>query len=305
MRYPSITALRALDAVARLGSVTAAAQQLSLTRSAISHQIISLEQSLGFALTERVGRGIGLTYQGECYAREVRRILADIQDAGRRFDGQAVSGKLRIGCNPGFASFWLCNHINGFLRQYPQVQLQVVSPRAQDDTSDAEADLFIAYGIGDWPGLLVEQIVTLRFSPVCSPRLINAIGGLKSPLDLKDCPLIHMSDSSDWRVWLAAAGASQVNPDRGITFSDAHCAQSACIAAQGVAIGDNLLSGDALARGLLVRPFDISISALRGYFLVIDPAKAERPAVQAFSDWLKNQLLVSAQSISDNPLSEP
>ena len=59
MRYPSITALRALDAVARLGSVTAAAQQLSLTRSAISHQIISLEQSLGFALTERVGRGIG------------------------------------------------------------------------------------------------------------------------------------------------------------------------------------------------------------------------------------------------------
>ena len=149
MRYPSITALRALDAVARLGSVTAAAQQLSLTRSAISHQIISLEQSLGFALTERVGRGIGLTYQGQCYAREVRRILADIQDAGRRFDGLSVSGKLRISCNPGFASFWLCNHINGFLRQYPQVQLQVVSPRSQDDTSDAEADLFIAYGIGD------------------------------------------------------------------------------------------------------------------------------------------------------------
>ncbi|AQT07083.1 LysR family transcriptional regulator [Pseudomonas protegens] len=180
--------------------------------------------------------------------------------------------------------------------------MQVVSPRSQDDTSDAEADLFIAYGIGDWPGLLVEQIVTLRFSPVCSPRLINAIGGLKTPLDLKDFPLIHMSDTSDWRVWLAAAGASQVNADSGITFSDAHCAQSACIAAQGVAIGDNLLSGDALARGLLVRPFDISISALRGYFLVIDPAKAERSVVQAFSAWLKNQLQTSAQHISDAPL---
>ena len=72
-----------------------------------------------------------------------------------------------------------------------------------------------------------------------------------------------------------------------------------------MAIGDNLLSGDALARGLLVRPFDISISALRGYFLVIDPAKAERSVVQAFSAWLKNQLQTSAQHISDAPSGEP
>ncbi len=305
MRYPTISALRALDAVARLGSVTAAAQQLSLTRSAISHQIISLEQSLGFALTERVGRGIGLTHQGQCYALEVRRILADIQDAGRLFDGPEVSGKLRISCNPGFTSFWLSNHINGFQRQYPQVRLHVVNPRSWDDTSDAEADLFITYGIGDWPGLQVEPIFTLHFSPVCSPRLINAIGGLKTPQDLAGLPLIHMNDTSDWRAWLAAAGVEQIDADSGITFSDAHCAQSACIAAQGVAIGDSLLSGNALARGLLVRPFDIAISARRGYFLAIDPAKAERPAVRAFSTWLKYQLQNTTQGITDSLLIKP
>lgn len=293
MRFPSMTAIRALEAIARLGSVSAAARELSLTRSAISHQVSSLEQSLGFALTERIGRGIGLTYQGVRYAREVHRALSTLQEAALGLDEQQVSGRLCVSCNPGFATYWLCHHIGAFHRQYPQVQLQVISPRAPDDTSNTSADLFIAYGIGDWPDQWVEQIVALRFFPVCSPRLINAQGGLKSPQELGALPLLHMNDHTDWRVWLATAGASNIDASTGIVFSDAHCAQSACIAAQGVAIGDNLLSGDALARGLLVRPFETSIDSHRGYYLVADPLKAERPAVQAFSNWVKHQLQVS------------
>jgi LysR family glycine cleavage system transcriptional activator len=295
-----MTALRALDAVARLGSVSAAAQELNLTRSAISHQISSLEECLGFILTERVGRGIGLTYRGERYAREVHRILSNLEEASRRLDDQDISGRLSVSCNPGFATYWLCHHIGGFLREYPQIQLQLISPRTPDDVSNANVDLFIAYGIGDWPDLRVEQIVALRFFPVCSPRLINALGGLKSPQELAGFPLLHMTDYSDWRVWLAAAGASNLDVASGIVFSDAHCAQSACIAAQGVAMGDNLISGDALARGLLVRPFDIVIDSHRGYYLAADPQKAERPAVQAFANWVKTQLQASTQLWSDN-----
>ena len=91
MRYPSMTALRALDAVARLGSVSEAATELNLTPSAISHQIKSLEQTLGFALTERTGRNIRITWQGERYARDIHGLLANILEAGQRFDGQQVS----------------------------------------------------------------------------------------------------------------------------------------------------------------------------------------------------------------------
>ncbi|MRK23923.1 LysR substrate-binding domain-containing protein [Pseudomonas sp. JG-B] len=300
MRFPSMTALRALDAVARLGSVSAAAHELNLTRSAISHQISSLEESLGFLLTERIGRGIGLTYRGERYAREVHRILSNLEEASRRLDDQEISGRLCVSCNPGFATYWLCHHIGGFLREYPQIQLQLISPRTPDHVGNTNVDLFIAYGIGDWPDMSVEQIVALRFFPVCSPRLINALGGLKSPQELAGFPLLHMSDYSDWRVWLAAAGASSVDAGTGIVFSDAHCAQSACIAAQGVGMGDNLISGDAMARGLLVRPFEIAIDSHRGYYLVADPQKAERPAVQAFSNWVKTQLQASTQLWSDH-----
>ena len=92
MRFPSMTALRALDAVARTGSVSVAARELNLTRSAISHQIKSLEQTLGFALTERTGRNIRITWQGERYARDIHGLLANILEAGQRFDGQRSAG---------------------------------------------------------------------------------------------------------------------------------------------------------------------------------------------------------------------
>ncbi|AFY18083.1 MULTISPECIES: LysR substrate-binding domain-containing protein [Pseudomonas] len=299
MRFPSMTALRALDAVARLGSVSVAARELNLTRSAISHQISKLEECVGFALTERIGRGIGLTYQGERYAREVHGILLNLLDAGQLVDDQEISGRLCVSCAPGFATYWLCHHIGAFLRQYPQVQLQLISPRTPDDVNNPAADLCIAYGIGDWPEMIVEEIVALRFFPVCSPRLINALGGLKSPQELSSYPLLHMTDYSDWRVWLTAAGASGVNATSGILFSDAHCAQSACIAGQGIAIGDNLISGDALSKGLLVRPFDITIDLHRGYYLAADPQKADRAVVQAFGNWIKTQLQSSRQTWQD------
>jgi LysR family glycine cleavage system transcriptional activator len=294
-----MTALRALDAVARTGSVSVAARELNLTRSAISHQISKLEECVGFALTERIGRGIGLTYQGERYAREVHGILLNLLDAGQLIDDQEISGRLCVSCAPGFATYWLCHHIGAFLRQYPQVQLQLISPRTPDDTNNPNVDLFIAYGIGDWPEMNVEEIVALRFFPVCSPRLINALGGLKNPQELSTYPLLHMTDYSDWRIWLTAAGASGVNALSGILFSDAHCAQSACIAGQGIAIGDNLISGDALSKGLLVRPFDIGIDLHRGYYLATDPQKADRAVVQAFSNWVKTQLQSSRQTWQD------
>lgn len=126
MRYPSMTALRALDAVARLGSVSEAATELNLTPSAISHQIKSLEQTLGFALTERTGRNIRITWQGERYARDIHGLLANILEAGQRFDGQQVSGRLCISSPAGFATYWLCTHIADFQALYPQVELHLI-----------------------------------------------------------------------------------------------------------------------------------------------------------------------------------
>lgn len=293
MHFPSMTALRALDAVARHASISAAADELNLTRSAVSHRLGTLEQHLGFALTERVGRGIRLTWRGERYAREVQQILAQVQQAALDPEQQQVGGRLCVSCNTGFASAWLCQHLDSFMTLYPQIQLKLVSPRTPADTSASEADIFIAYGTGDWPNLQVTAIADLQYFPVCSPQLLYDRGGLKHPDDLRRYTLLHMNDYTDWRRWLGAAGRNGVDAGSGILFADAPCALAACLAGQGVALGDNLLSQDALRRGLLVSPFEISLRPNRGYFLVCHPAKAGLSSVKAFSDWLMARLALT------------
>jgi LysR family glycine cleavage system transcriptional activator len=294
MRFPSMTGLRALDAVARLGSVSEAANELNLTPSAISHQLKILESTLGFALTERIGRGVRITYQGELYARDIHQLLSNILAAGQRFDAEQISGRLCVSSPPGFSTYWLCQHIAAFQQLYPQIELQLISPPIPGDISDPRADVFISYGVGDWPDRRVERIVKLQSFPVCSPRLAIASGGLKSPQELGSWLLLHLFNHSEWRVWLAAADAPAVNAQSGIVFSDANFVMAACIAGQGIALGDNLVSGEALAQGLLIQPFDLQIDSGFGYYLVADQQKAERPAVQAFAEWVKAQLSTTA-----------
>lgn len=296
MHLPSITALRALDAIARYGSVSRAAQELCLTRSAVSHQVTVLEESLGFALLERSGRGVVLSYKGAKYVKEVRRALSILQEASR-CGGEEVDGSLCVSCPPGFATYWLCRQISEFLEAHPHVELSIVAPRATDDVSGT-ADVFIAYGTGEWQDMSAQLIATSRFFPVCSPTLLNAMGGAITLDDLANIRLLHMVNYSDWTQWLLFAGANKVDPRRGVIFSDAPFVQSAAIAGQGMAMGDPLLSGEALACGLLIRPFNLNVASSRGYgyYLVARPEPSERPVVRAFVEWVKYQLQVSIRA---------
>lgn len=288
MRLPSIKALRALEAVGRLGSVRRAAEELNLTRSAVSHQLRFLEAELGFPLTGREGRGVLLTPRGERYAREVRAALRALARAGEETAGPELAGKLTVSCTPGFATYWLCPNIGRFLADHPSVDLAIVSPRRLDDVTASDVDVFIAYGHGGWPGMWTELMAEVRFSPICSPRLLQQ--GLREPADLARFRLLHLGDSTDWLRWLAAARLPEAGGMRGIVFSDMNLVLSAAIAGQGVAMGDTMTSTTALASGALVQPFGLTVPASGGYHLVADPAAVEAPLVRAFLSWLRGEL---------------
>jgi LysR family glycine cleavage system transcriptional activator len=286
--------LRAFDAVARLGSVTRAAQELNLTRSAVSHQLRFLEDELGFALIEREGRGVILTSRGEAYAREVRKALQTLSDARIRSADSALTGRLVISCAPGFASFWLCAEIGAFQSQHPQARISVVTPKRFDDVSAAGIDVFIAFGRDEWGGKWFEMLASLHNTPVCSPSLINACGGLAEPNDIAKATLLHLSDHGDWTQWLMAAGAHDVDPAQGIVFSDMHLVIAAALAGQGIAIGDPIIAGGALSAGRLVRPFPLAIRAPSSYYLVTDRGRMKQPLVRAFRAWIKSRLAATA-----------
>ena len=297
MRLPSTQALRALDAFARHGSVWQAAEELNLTRSAVSHQLRFLERDLGFNLLQRDGKGVMLTPQGKRYAADVRKALTLIGDAAVQYGDRGIRGSLTLSCTPGFASFWLCSHIAEFKQLYPDVALRIVTPARLDDVSNPDVDAFIAYGHGDWPRCSVEFLSAVETTPLCSPVLLNQLGGLSAPGDVLRSMLLHLDDEGDWTEWFAAAGIAPPKLSQGVVFSDMNLVLAAAIASQGIAIGDDLICRQALDTGRLVRPFDLAIRATRAYYFVIDQHRGGNAAIHALSDWLKSRLLQPPQAM--------
>ncbi|UCI06524.1 LysR substrate-binding domain-containing protein [Mesorhizobium sp. B1-1-8] len=290
MRIPSTQALRALDSFARHGSVWRAADELHLTRSAVSHQLRLLERDLGFDLLQRIGKGVALTPRGQRYAADVRKALTVLGDAVTQGGGAGVGGSFAISCPPGFASMFLCTHIGEFQQMYPDVALSVLTPRRLDDVSNPEADAFIAFGVGNWPNRAVELLCEVSFTPLCSPTLLNKVGGFSKPADVLRANLLHLSDTEDWARWLALSKVENPDTEGGIFFSDMNLVFSAAIAGQGIALGDELTGRRALSEGRLVKPFEATVPSPRAYFLVFEHAKANHPVLNAFSDWLRAKL---------------
>lgn len=290
MALPSTQALRALDSFVRQGSVWKAAEELNLTRSAVSHQLRLLERELGFVLLQRRGRSVVLTARGRRYASRIREALALIGDAGADRSDRGVAGPLVISCISGFASLWLCPHIGEFQELYPEITLRIQTPRRLEEVSNPEADLFIAFGYGDWPGHTVDLLSEVEYTPVCSPALLNRLGGFEEPADLQRACLLHLDDFESWTRWFALAGVDIADPEAGVVLSDKNLVLSAAIAGQGIALGDELTCSRALAAGQIVRPFDLTIKTLGAYYLVMESRKALRPAVAAFRDWLRARL---------------
>jgi LysR family glycine cleavage system transcriptional activator len=285
-RIPPIHALRALDAFARLGTVWEAAEELGITRSAVSHRLAMLETIVGFEVASRSGKGIALTPRGTRYAHDVKRSLALLAEAHEEGSSKPVEGSLRISSTAGFASMWLCNHIASFQAEYPNLCLQIITSRELGEATDRDVDLFIAFGDGNWPKHTVQHLYDVEFLPMCSPALQNMQGGLNQPADVLRFPLLHLQQWDDWREWLAVSGIEFPQRGAGIIFSDMMLVQTAAIAGQGIMMGDEITCAGALAIGQLVSPFSTKIKSRGGYYLVRSRQRRLNPAIVAFTRWL-------------------
>jgi LysR family transcriptional regulator, glycine cleavage system transcriptional activator len=285
-RIPPLHALQALDAFARLGTVWEAAEDLGITRSAVSHRLGLLESMLGFELAARSGKGVALTARGKRYAEDVRKSLALLSEAHEDGAGKPVEGDLCISSTPGFASMWLCNHIASFHEQYPELSLRIVTGGELDQATDRDVDLFIVFGEGSWPRHTVQHLYDVEFLPLCSPALQNMQGGLNRPADVLRHPMLHLRQTQEWRQWLAASDVELPHRRSGVIFSDLMLVQTAAIAGQGIMMGDEITCAGALAAGQLVAPFSAKIKARGGYYLLRSRQRRPNPAMQAFTRWL-------------------
>ncbi len=292
-RVPSTQALRALEAFARLGSIWMAAEDLHLTKSAVTHQLRQLDQDLGFELTHKVGTRLELTLEGRRYAGEVRKALGDLRNAAVLSSAGAMTGMLTVSCPPGFASHWLCSYLGGFQSAYPDIQLNLTTPRHLNDVSNPDADVFIAFGQKFLGNVVLEKLMEISYTPFCSPAYLNQMNGFADPDSLHEATLLHLVDHAEWLEWMRMKDLPEDWARSGIRFADMNLVYAAALAGQGIAMGDEFVCSAALLSGKLVRPFAESLPTQNAYYLALPQDNAANPLVDAFVNWIKGVLHVS------------
>ncbi len=309
-RLPPLNALRAFEAAARHLSFKDASAELSVTPTAISHQIRGLEEYLGFELFHRLTRALELTRQGRAMLPKVREGLECFATAIESTRQHEAGGRLLVTSPPALLTRWLIRHLPEFTATHPEIQLHMaasletidardasgVSGLAGIDVRDDETEVFIRFGRGQYDGCRVDRLFAPAYTVVCSPRLLLGMRPLNVPGDLRRHNLLHdesimeLLDRPTWAEWLQLAGVTGIDANNaGTHFSDPGLVLSAAVDGVGVALASKPLVEAEVAAGRLVMPFDIVIRRPQAYYLVVPEAVADRPIVSVFRHWLRSE----------------
>jgi len=299
VRLPPLNALRAFAAAARHLSFTRAAEDLHVTQAAVSHQIKTLEDTLGVPLFRRGTRSIHLTEAGQRYAHRVREAFQILQQATEALQDQNEAGRLTVSTMTSFAARWLIPRLGDFLSAHPEIELRLETSPIPVDLLAGEADVAVRLGPGPYEDLHAEVLLRDEVFPVCAPSLLTGPHPLNKPEDLVHHVLLQDA-GLDWGVWLKAAGvdltATGIDPYKGPGFIDSTICVQTAMAGHGVLLGRTALVADELAKGLLVAPFDLAIESNYVYWFLCAPDRAASPRVRAFHRWLMRQTAASTLS---------
>lgn len=283
---PSMSLLLAFEAAARHESYTRAAQELSLTQSAVSRQVQALEALLGISLFRREGRNIVLTDVGRLYRRELEGALTQIRNATL----QAVAygsgvGTLRLALLPTFGSKWLLPRLHDFYAANPGVQVHIHSRIQPVDFAAEEIDAAICVGSLERPGLVVHPLLDESMLVVASPAVFAA-GEAPTAAAIAGQTLLQVASHPPlWAQWFVENGLDPQQMHGGPNFELTSHLIQAVRAGIGVGLVPRLLVEDELQQGHLVA-VGAAIPSQRTYCLVYPPRNAVLPSLEAFHNWL-------------------
>lgn len=288
MILPSLNGLRAFEAAARHLSFTAAATELNVTQTAISHQIRRLEEQLGIRLFVRRSRALALTREAQAYLPAVRAAFDDLRRATARLMRPERDGVLTVSTMASLAAKWLVTRVAAFQDAHPGIEVRITTSSHLVDFQREEVDMAVRYGRGSWPGVRAHWLMAEDIFPVCSPALRNGPKPLRRPEDLAHHTLLHTTMlREDWQLWLTAAGLPvSLALRRGLSFDQSFMALQAAVDGLGVALGRSRLVDADIAAGRLVVPFDVVLPADAGYYVVAPEETADTPKIALFRDWL-------------------
>ncbi|MGV7212980.1 LysR substrate-binding domain-containing protein [Bradyrhizobium sp. UFLA05-112] len=286
-RLPPLSSLRAFEAAARRKSFKAAAEELLVTPTAISHQIRQLETYLGFRVLDRTLRAVALTRPGQALYEATATGFGEIERTISRLRADTERTIVTLSSTTAFLSHWLIPRLDSLRQAVPEINLRLHTSNAVEELRPGGIEAAIRYGSGPFPGAISVPLCVDVFTPVCSPHL-----GISRLDDLRGSTLIHIDGRTrpaltpDWSRWCAQARVTEVDTDAGPRFSDSMLAVQAAIAGHGVVIVSRLLIADALAAGLLEAPFAQTLSG-DTYHFSCAMGLEQRPDIAALRTWFQ------------------
>jgi LysR family transcriptional regulator, glycine cleavage system transcriptional activator len=282
-------ALRCFERAAARLSFKLAAQELSMTPSAVSHQVRGLERRFGVRFFSRAGRRVALTPAGEQYLVAVKSAL-DVLDNGARTLSMAKGAPqvLRISALPFFISNVMLPRLGEFLRDVPGLTLRLEATTEYADFDSTKVDVAIRMGRERAAGLHFDKLIDVRAVPVCAPTLTRGSKAIRSAADLTQHTLLQSSlQPGVWPAWLAQAGVPGLVPAAEMWFDNVSLALEAAEHGLGVALAmDPIIQARPGFGHVLVAPLAASSKIVRSYYAACRPEQKDERAISALRRWL-------------------
>lgn len=278
--------MRAFEAAARHESFTRAADELSVTQAAVSHQVRLLEEVIGIALFKRSPGGVKLTDKGKQYFIAISNGFAILMRATEEVYGADELQTIRISAQPNIASRWLIPRLPSFHAAHPNI-IPIISFSGQDfDFKNRTFDVAIRYGY-DFPDLSSHLLFHPQLTPVFSPTLASDVHAFKN---VRQCALLRARYApNEWRLWLDEVGLCDVDHTQGPMFDSTLLALDAARGGLGVALGRLPILLEDLRDGTLIAPYDVSVQPVEAWHLVYPDSARTMPTVAAFRSWILDE----------------
>lgn len=276
---PPFEALAAVIAARRTGSFTAAAESLDITHGAVSRRVQAVEHWLGTPLFERHGRGVRVTPAGQRFVAQVEQALETIRESADRWRPRRDLPVVRLSVVPSFARLWLMPRLPELQGSPPVCRIDLQVEHRVADLAAGQSDVAIRYGRGRWRGVDSRLLFGERLFPVAAPALVADLGQSPKAARIAQLPLLHDSDSSQWRAWLRARGVAFRAKAADRRFEDYDLVLAAARAGLGVALLRSPLVDDALDDGRLVRIARPAMPNVAGHHLVTLSGESRAPVL--------------------------
>jgi LysR family transcriptional regulator, regulator of gene expression of beta-lactamase len=284
-KHLPLNSLRAFEASARHLSFTKAGLELSVSQTAISHQVKQLEDALAANLFRRLPRGLALTDEGLALLPDLTDAFDRISTAIDRVRARGTCEVVTVGCVTTFATGWLLQRIDHFRRLFPYVDLRLLTNNNRVDIAGDGLDFALRFGDGSWHGTEAVHLLSAPLSPLCRPDKVTR---LRTPSDLSNENLLRSYRAEEWPLWFAVAG-SPCPMIQGPIFDSSVAMADAASHGVGIALVPAAMFDRELKSGRLARPFTAEVAA-GSYWLTWLKSKQLTLGMSAFRDWLLEAL---------------